>query len=121
MKPLERNLKSLRIPLLLFLGFFCLYMFTAPAKLPEGDEGILLGVADRIARHGFSMMVPSQDESGIFSDYGFFAQGYSKYGLGQSLLAIPVTQAFRKTKTATSDADYIFHLLCLYSLSAATG
>lgn len=86
---------TLRIALCLFTGYLCLYLFTAPKKLPEGDEAIMMGVADRIAHHGFSRLTPQEavkriSDNKIFSQYGFTEQSFSKFGIGQSLIDIPV-------------------------------
>jgi len=43
-----------------FTGYMCLYLFTSPTNLPAGDETIIIGVADRIAHHGFSHFTPQE-------------------------------------------------------------
>jgi hypothetical protein len=51
--------KRNRVPwivLCIFTGYMCLYLFTFPTNLPAGDEAIMIGVADRIADHGFSQV-----------------------------------------------------------------
>lgn len=69
-------------------GFFCLYLFTSQAELPEGNEAMLLGAADRVAHYGFSWLPPGINFTKTFSDYGFYKDGFSKFGLGQSLIDI---------------------------------
>jgi len=105
----------------LLVGFFCLYLFTSPAKLPGGDEAILLGVADRVAHYGFSWLPPGMNFTKTFSSYGFYPDGFSKYGLGQSLIDMAVTEAFRGAKKARDAQAFIFSVLNVYALAAFTG
>ncbi|MFQ5673057.1 MAG: ArnT family glycosyltransferase [Nitrospinales bacterium] len=105
----------------LLIGFFCLYLFTSPAKLPGGDEAILLGVADRVAHYGFSWLPPGMNFTKTFSSYGFYPDGFSKYGLGQSLIDMAVVRAFRSARKARDAQAYIFSVLTVYALAAFTG
>ena len=116
--------KRNRVPwivLCLLTGYMCLYLFTSPTNLPAGDEAIIIGVADRIAHHGFSHFTPQKVfaravvNNKIFSLYGFTDQSFSKYGLGQSLLDIPITRAFRRARFAVDDHSRIFNTLVVYS------
>jgi hypothetical protein len=118
-------LKKFQVPFLAFTiwtAYFCLYLLTAPASLPEGDEAIILGVGHRIASHGFSELPQkSANELRDFSFYGFFKSGFSKYGIGQSLLDIPVTKAFLDAKKAKNSEEFRSAMLRLYSLPASIG
>jgi hypothetical protein len=105
----------------IWTAYFCLYLLTAPASLPKGDEAILLGVGHRIANHGFSELPQNNAEFRDFSSYGFLNSGFSKYGLGQSLLDIPITKAFLEAKEAKNPEEFQSALLRLYSLPAAIG
>lgn len=114
------------IVLCLFVGYISLYLFTAPKELPEGDEAIMLGVADRIFHHGFSRLPPKTamerlSENQIFSNYGFTEQSFSKYGVGQSLITIPVVWAFRKAVENKNKPIYTFYVLIVFSISALLG
>mgnify|MGYP006084021175 CR=1 FL=1 len=114
--------KKFRTPLLasiIWIAFFCLYLFTAPSALPEGDEAILLGVADRVARYGFSWLPPNLNHNHEYSSYGFFASGFSKYGLGQSLLAIPITEAFLVAKESSDWETFTNAMFVVFTLPAA--
>ncbi len=51
----------------------------------------------------------------IFSLYGFTDQSFSKYGLGQSLLDIPITKAFRRARFAVDNHSRFFNTLVVYS------
>ncbi len=110
-----------RIVLCLFTGYMCLYLFSSPASIPGGDEAIMIGVADRIAHHGFSRFTPQELSARavvnyrIFSLYGFNEQSFSKYGLGQSLLDIPIARAFRRTRFSVDENSRIYNTLLLYS------
>ncbi|GEM_PF-1700796 len=106
---------------IIWSAFFCLYLLTAPSELPEGDETIILGVADRVSRYGFSWLPPNANHNHRYSSYGFFASGFSKYGLGQSLLAIPFTEAYLEAKETKSWDVFANAMLRLFSLSAAIG
>ncbi len=107
--------------LLVWTTYFCLYLITAPATLPEGDEAILLGVGHRLANHGFSELPQNSDDLKDFSSYGFFKSGFSKYGIGQSLLDIPITKAFLDAKKAKNPEEFRSAMLRLYSLPASIG
>ncbi|HJP18277.1 MAG TPA: phospholipid carrier-dependent glycosyltransferase [Nitrospinota bacterium] len=113
--------RVLWIVLCLFTGYMCLYLFTSPASIPGGDEAIMIGVADRIAHHGFSRFTPQEVSARaivnyrIFSLYGFTDQSFSKYGLGQSLLDIPITHAFRRARFAVDENSRIYNTLLVYS------
>ncbi len=116
-------LKKFQISFFTFLiwtAYFCLYLITAPTTLPEGDEAILLGVGHRIATHGFSEL-PQNNKLKDFSSYGFFKSGFSKYGIGQSILDIPVTEAFLNAKKAKNSEEFRSAILKLYSLPASIG
>jgi hypothetical protein len=117
-------LKKFKVSFLAFTiwtAYFCLYLLTAPASLPEGDEAILLGVGHRIASHGFSELPQNYDQLKDFSFYGFFKSGFSKYGIGQSILDIPVTKAFLDAKKAKNPEEFRSAMLRLYSLPASIG
>ncbi len=117
-------LKKFQVPFLavtIWTAYFCLYLLTAPASLPEGDEAILLGVGHRIANFGFSELPQDVGELESFSSYGFFKSGFSKYGIGQSLLDIPVTKAFLDAKKAKDPEEFKSAMLRLYSLPASIG
>ena len=67
------------LALTIWAAYFCLYLITVPASLPEGDEGILLGVAHRIAKHGFAKLpqnITELAELREYSFYGFFKSGF---------------------------------------------
>lgn len=120
-KPFSKNNKIFLLAGLIWAAFFCLYLLTAPSELPEGDETIILGVADRVSRYGFSWLPPNANHNARFSFYGFFASGFSKYGLGQSLLAIPFTEAYLEAKKTENWDVFANAMLRLFSLSAAIG
>ncbi len=106
---------------LIWLAFFSFYLLTVPSELPEGDEAIILGVADRVSHYGFSWLPPNANHNDRYSSYGFFASGFSKYGLGQSLLAIPLIESFLEAKETEHWEVYTNAMLRLFSLSAVTG
>ena len=114
MKTQSLNNSGLVSAVILFFGFFCVYMTTVPGQLPEGDEAILLGVADRIGRFGFSWLPPGVNETSRFSSYGFFKDGFSKYGIGQSLLLIPSAIAFKLADRALSANEYFSNTIMIY-------
>ncbi len=105
----------------IWLAFFNFYLFTAPSDLPEGDEAIILGVADRVSRYGFSWLPPNANHNQRYSSYGFFDSGFSKYGLGQSLLSIPFTESFIEAKETENWETFANAMLRLFSLPAAIG
>ncbi|MBI4383976.1 MAG: glycosyltransferase family 39 protein [Nitrospinae bacterium] len=95
-------------------------MFTAPAELIGGDEEVLLGTADRIARHGF-ISPKWQEDDRVFNPKLLDGQGYSKYGLGQSLLIIPSTWAFRAASSAPGFRSQVFYFLAVFAVPASIG
>jgi hypothetical protein len=121
LKSFTQNNKIILLAVLIWLAFFSFYLLTVPSELPEGDEAIILGVADRVSRYGFSWLPPNANHNDRYSSYGFFASGFSKYGLGQSLLAIPLTEFFLEAKETENWEVFTNAMLRLFSLSAATG
>ncbi len=121
MVPISKKFQTPFFSLVVWMTYFCLYLLTVPAALPEGDEAILLGVGHRIANHGFSELPQNSDELNDFSSYGFYKSGFSKYGIGQSLLNIPITKFFLDAKKAKSSEEFRSAMLRLYSLPASIG
>lgn len=118
---IQKKLQVSFLALTIWTAYFCLYLLTAPASLPKGDEAILLGVGHRIANHGFAELPKNDSKFKNFSSYGFLNSGFSKYGLGQSLLDIPVTKAFLDAKETKNPDEFRSAILRLYSLPAAIG
>jgi hypothetical protein len=120
-KSFTKNNKIILLACFIWLAFFNFYLLTVPSELPEGDEAIILGVADRVSRYGFSWLPPNANHNNRFSSYGFFDSGFSKYGLGQSLLSIPLTEFFLEAKETENWEVFTNAMLRLFSLSAAIG
>ncbi len=85
-----------------------------------GDEEILLGTADRIARHGFASPKWQEDDF-VFNPKLLDGQGYSKYGLGQSLLIVPSTWAFRAASSAPGFRGQVLYFLAVFAVPASIG
>ena len=83
------TVRSRWVALWLFLVFFLLYLSTARAILEYGDDVSMLEVSKSIIRHG-SFAVPSTTPG---SKTGIDGYSYSKYGIGQSLVALPFVAA----------------------------
>tara|TARA_Y100001960_G_C14726511_1_gene855205 strand:+ start:99 stop:1751 length:1653 start_codon:yes stop_codon:yes gene_type:complete len=113
-----------KIALHIFFGFLFFYLFSAPARLPDGDEAIMVGVGDRIVNFGFGEITSEgQERTKVFSSYGFYLSGYSKFGLGQSLLDIPIVGAYEKAKNYLQTQSFSYYILVVYivSISLAAG
>ena len=120
-KSFPKKSKISLLAILIWLTFFSFYLLTVPSELPQGDEAIILGVADRVSRYGFSWLPPNLNHNYLYSSYGFFPSGFSKYGLGQSLLAIPFKDSFMEAKESKNQEVFTNAMLSLFSLSAAIG
>ena len=96
-----------RVALALGLGFTSLYLFTASIYAPQlGDGFHMLKVADRIATFGFDFR-PKKPEAPVRANPG----GFSKYGLGQSLIDLPVAWAFNIASKAQGVSRFYYTIV----------
>ena len=79
-----------RTILLVLAACFCAYLFTA-APIGPGDDHDMLMEADRIASHGFATLPDAPN-----------ALTFSKFGIGQTLLDLPVVPFYRAMVASTS-------------------
>ncbi|TAK34034.1 MAG: phospholipid carrier-dependent glycosyltransferase [Chloroflexota bacterium] len=83
--PRQGSRRTAQIAIWLFLCFLFLYLSTAKGALDYGDDVSMLQVTEAIATRMAVDVPPTTPGSSI----GIDGRSYSKYGLGQSLLALP--------------------------------
>ncbi len=104
------NDRSKLIPFYLFGGFTCVYLFCASIDAPNiGDARAMLEVSKTIVQNGFQNN-PGQSRS----------ESFSRAGLGQSLLNLPVTWAYIEAVKA-DNISRLYYSLFLSLLSAIIG
>ncbi len=85
---------ALRLALTVALGFVCLYLFTSPVRIDNVDGQARFEVAWSLLWNG-SPAPEHADRMSIVMIPGKRAQWISHYGLGHSLLSLPLLEAAR--------------------------
>ncbi len=102
--------RDLTIAVLLLTGFVGLYLFTASMEeLRWGDSGAMLSVAERIWDYGFGR---APDDHRVAA--------FTKFGLGQSLIDLPVAGVYKSARHAEGRRQ-VYLMLAVSILGALIG
>ena len=127
----NRHIQTIRIPLLLWVGSLCLYLLTSPAILDNPDARSAYSVTRSLVLHGTITIPPEARLDTMFEQVGRNGDVYSKYGLVQPLVQVPLFllgrwwapdhehQATQRTVALLNAFTTATGLLLLYSLAHA--